>query len=258
MRDEEGEAGFRRDLERDPGCNSARLAKQHGLSNRAASRVIQEMATANGRKSGRRRVAGAGIVLSICGGAALTWSRTDDPPGPRAPRDTAVVALERDLYRALDARDPARVAEASRQLASEDDSLRLAALRYLVVNDESTEHRPAMLALLADPSDRVRPAAIQLMAGVPGAEVDERLLDLLLDPGRPQSERLLACASLERRAVTDRASAAQRALPALLDPSAAIREVTQRLLRGLTGKTLAVGTTNVDDLHAAWRQALAS
>jgi len=260
MRDEVAEARFRRDLERDPGCNSARLAKQHGLSNRAAIRVIEEVAATGARRRGRMRLVVAGTTL-VAAGTAI-WAACRSPGraelAPRPARDTTAVAIERDLYTALDQRDPARVLEAAGQLSSPDESLRLAALRYLVANEGITEYRDSMLDMVDDPSDRVRPAAIQLMAGVPGATVDDRLLDVLLDAKRPQSERLLASTSLERRPITDCPAAARRAVDALLDPSAAIREVTLRLLRGLTGKTITVGTNDLNALHAAWQQALAS
>ena len=260
MRDDEAEAAFRRALQRDPGCNSTRLAKQHGLSSRAASRILRELEGSAARtwRRGGRLLAGGAVVLAVLGGA-WAWSRSAGHAAPALPsRDTAAVALERDLYQALDARDPARVADGAQQLYSPDDSLRLAALRYLVANEGIAEHQDAMLALVDDPSDRVRPAAIQLLAGVVGAEVDDRLLDVLLDGARPQAEWLLACASLERRAITDRPAAARRAVGALLDPSAAIRDVTQRLLRGLTGKTVTVGAADSSALHAAWQQALTS
>lgn len=259
MRDDEAEAAFRQALQRDPGCNSTRLAKQHGLSSRAARRILRELAgsRAGSWRRGGLLLAGGAVALAVAG--AWAWSGSGDRATPPPPsRDTTAVALERDLYKALDARDPARVADAARQLSSPDDSLRLAALRYLVANEGIAEHQDAMLALVADPSDRVRPAAIQLLADVAGPEVDQRLLDVLLDGDRPQAERLLACAGLERRAVVDRAGVARRAVDALLDPAPAIREVAQRLLRGLTGKTVTVGTADSSALHAAWQQALTS
>ncbi len=261
MHDEEAEAAFRRAIERDPGCNSTRLAKQHGLSGRAARRILRELAGNGAGRWHRGRVFAGGAALLAVGCSVWAWSSwsTSAEQAPVRPsRDTAAVALERDLYQALDARDPARVADAAQQLSSPDDSLRLAALRYLVANEGISEHQDAMLALVDDPSDRVRPAAIQLLAGVAGAGVDDRLLDVLLAGARPQAERLLACASLERRTVADRPAAARRAVDALLDPSAAIREVTQRLLRGLTGKTVTVGSADTTAIHAAWQQALTS
>ena len=230
---------FRAALRAAPTADPGRLAKQHGLSGRAARRLVRELEREGVLRS-RRGVRLAVLAVVVAGGAWIVW-RALAPDPARAPPASSVdtrrpvaAVQERDLYQAIDARDPGRIAAAAGQLTSEDEPLRLAALRYLVAVG-ATECQDAILARLDDPSERLRLAAIQLVARLPGATVDERLAAVFVDPRRPLGERTVAAASLGQRKVEAPGRLASRPLarqllPALQDASLPIRDETARLL----------------------------
>lgn len=252
-------------LRADPHADPARLAKALGLSSRARRRIVRELeleGVLRARWRGRL-LAGLLVVGAVSGG--LWWAlggrgeRAEVPEaGPeRRPLSPEAAAAERDLYRAIDRRDPAKLDEARAQLASPEPPLRLAALRYLVSvggSEQAPSTLSAMLALTDDPSERVRGAAVQLVASLPGAlpPVDERLANVLADAGRPIAERRVAAEGLEAREVERPHEVAQGVLPALRDDSLPLREATVRVLVRLMGRSVPVSVEDPSALHAAW------
>lgn len=260
MTHEAPEDAFKQAVRADPRVNTKRLAKELGLSGRAARRLVAELEAEGVVRTRRGRWAALAAVV-VLGGALAAWAlRPDEDPATRLPgqapaRRPAAVALETDLYKASDAQDLSRVDDARRQLDDEDEPLRLAALRYLV-QAKATAHTAAILARVDDPSERVRLVALQLVGQLPGDAVDQRLADVILDSKRPPAERSLATSSLSQRKVAGAAQVAQRLLPALLDASATVRDETSRLLAKLTARSVAVGPEDASRLHAAWQAVL--
>lgn len=250
-------------LRADPHADPARLAKALGLSSRARRRIVRELeleGVLRARWRGRL-LAGLLVVGAVSGG--LWWAlggrgeRGEVPEaGPeRRPLSPEAAAAERDLYRAIDRRDPAKLDEARAQLASPEPPLRLAALRYLVSvggSEQTPSRLSAMLAMTDDPSERVRGAAVQLVASLPGAAVDGRLASVLADAGRPIAERRVAAEGLEAREVERPHEVAQGVLPALRDDSLPLREATVRVLVRLMGRSVPVSVEDPLALHAAW------
>jgi hypothetical protein len=226
------ETTFLSRLREDPEANVPRLAREVGISNRLARRLV---AQATGKRSRTRSIT-ALVGLVALGAGALAFAltrerrgvaRTED--GPRASED---VVRERDLYGALDRGDRTQVAEAQAQLASSDEGVRLAALRYLA-GLGGADQGSLLARLVDDPSERVRAAAVQLLGGIPGVEIDRALLRVAGSVERPLAERLLALTAIQGRELSVRSEAidALRALGG--DPSPALREESARALRRL-------------------------
>ncbi|MCO5171637.1 MAG: hypothetical protein M9894_35490 [Planctomycetes bacterium] len=252
---------FRAALRADPAASAARLAKQLGVSGRARRRIEREL-EAEGVLRTRRRWWIAGGLVVVGGLAAGSWavlgggeSTGASPASERRVLSPEAAALERDLYRAIDRRDPARTAEALFQLRAEEEPLRLAALRYLV-SVGATERADELVALVDDPSERVRTVAIQLLGSVSGAAIEERLAKVLADGSRPLGERTIAAASLEARRCDRPQQVARLVLPALLDDSQPLRAATVRVLAALSGLRVEASVADRTALHAAWRAAV--
>lgn len=254
------EDAFRSALRADPTLNANHLAKELGLSGRARRRLEREL-EAEGVLRSRRQLKALGLVAAsafVLGGLWLVFGGrplSDTTPSAqpeRRPLSPEAAALERSLYAAIDQRDPAKTQEATSQLASPDEPLRIAALRYLVTVN-ATEQTEAMLALADDSSARVRTSAIQLIASLPGERVDERLALIVADTKRLLGERSVALAGLEGRTVERPEHMARLVLPALLDDSLPLRQATDRLLAKLMSRDLLVDAKDKTKLHAAWR-----
>ncbi len=248
------EERFLAQLRANPRSSPKRVARELGVSGRAARRLMAQL-EAEGVVSARRSrwlvlavLAFAGSALGAIG-LGPKGTVAVPPPQPVAPE---AQAKERELYGALDRRDPARVDLARAELKSEEEVVRLAALRYLAGVDADA-HAPELLPLFDDPSERVRPVALQLLGRVPGRTVEDALVAVLLRTDRPQSDRLLALTCLRDRPPSS--SLAPSVLPVLLDEAPALREQTAALLGRLTRKTVET-SSDARTLHAAWRDAL--
>lgn len=255
------EEHFLERLRADPNAHSGRLARELGLSNRAARRLVAQITAEGFVRAHRRRHA----TLTILGLAALLASSyglyklvTSSPV--RVPRSEKVVAIERALYGALDRRDRSRTSEALEHLRSAgDDSLRLAALRYLT-GVQAQEHVEQIAPAVDDSSERVRVAAIQLVARLEGPVVEGALVQVAVSSDRAQSERLLALAGLkhESRAGARSKDLARSLLPALRDSSPVIRAEAGGVLEFLTRSSVKVGPTPPEAFHEAWTALLAT
>jgi hypothetical protein len=241
----------------DPGADPTRVARQVGISNRLARRLVADLAQQVATRRSRRRVVLAALILG--GGGTLfllTRPKTPTPsPPPKPALSREEKAAERSLYEALDAQDASHTDQALTELSSGKDELRLAALRYLV-QVGAGEHTSQLLALLDDPSDRVRAPAIQLVGKLPGSTVDERLSAVAVDDHRALAERLLALSTLEERRVASKDQIARELLPALLSGSEAVRQRTSAVLQALTGKRVQVASSDPKKLHAEWQSVL--
>lgn len=244
-------------MRQDPGADPKRVAREAGISGRAARRLLARLETEGvvRTRSRRRLAAGAVLAGAVIAGVYAVWTPNQPAPHPLegAPSHEAR-AKERELYLALDRKDPARVESAVRELSHPTESVRLAALRYLATVSLA-QHVSELVALFDDPSDRVRPVALQLVGHAPGREVEAALVGALRRDERPLAERLVAVSCLrDRRA---KAEIAPELLPVLLDDSRALRDEVSQLLAQLTGQRVDVDAANPEALHAAWRQALA-
>ena len=253
------EESFLARLRADPDASAKRIAGEVGISSRAARRLVAQL-EAEGVRRSRLKVR-AGLSGGLVGALAIVGYLLAPGDAPSAP--PAVVALssevkakERELYAALDTKDPARVAEAKEELANPQEAVRLAALRYLAALS-SSDHAKELVPLFEDPSDRVRTVALRLVGGAPGAEVEAALVRVLLRRDRALAERLLAVSCLRERAPSEHLAA--EVLPVLLDGSQILRKETAQLLAQLTREQVDVGAgaaTDPEVLHAAWREAL--
>lgn len=248
-------------LRADPTADAARLAARLGISGRARRRIKREL-EAEGVLKTRRRWWVAGALLLAGGVAVGLWaivggSESSRPIDfvERRPLSPEAAALEQDLYRAIDTRDPARVEVALEQLENPAESMRLAALRYLV-SVGATEQIGALLALVDDPSERVRTVAVQLLGPLPGGAVEDRLAQVLADGARPLGERTVAAASLEGRRCQRPQEVARLVLPALLDDSQPLRVAAARVLTAQTSRSVTADVADRQALHAAWSTAI--
>lgn len=262
---------LREALRVDPSASARRLASELGVSGRARRRVEHDLEEERARRArGRRKLVTATLLL---GAGAGLWFAVGAREGAanrseRAPRAGRVAlapeaaAAETALYQAIDARDPARAAQARAELVSPEEPLRLAALRYLT-QVSATEPLEPLLALFDDPSERVRTVAIRALGDLPGEVVEARLVQALLDPRRPHAERAMAAASLERRKPARPGALARQLLPALLDDSRPLRGAVARILRRWIGSLGGEELPTVDPgdprkLHDAWQAAVAA
>lgn len=245
-------------LRADPHANTRHLARELGLSNRTARRLVAQLTTERFVRAHLRRRALLVVVAfaGLAGSGYRLYQLVRSPLEP-SPRTDESAAVERALYEALDRRDRSRTSEALEHLRSVDESVRLAALRYLT--GVQVEHVEQIVPLVDDPSDRVRVAAIQLVARLDGPLVEEALVRVAVTAGRAQSERLVALAGLAQ--VASKAPArdlARSLLPAALDPSPAIRMEVGRVLEALTQARVDVGPTPPEPFHDAWASVLAA
>lgn len=250
------EHSFLSRMRADPHADAKRVAREAGISSRAARRLIAQLEVEGVLRSRlRRRVAvGAAVLGGLAVGGLLAPGR---PPEAAAPTARAlppeVKAKERELYAALDRKDPARVAAANAELGSSEEVVRLAALRHLAAVSLA-DHAKDLVPLFDDPSERVRSVALQLVGRAPGREIEVGLVQVLRRGERPLAERLLAVSRLRERGANE--SLAGEVVPVLLDGSQALREETSLLLAQLSGRRVNVGVSDPKALHAAWREAL--
>lgn len=240
----------------DPRADVKRAAREAGVSSRAARRLIAVLETEGVLRSRRRRHVAVGVLVlgALAGTAYLLFGKRREAASPSSRAlSPEVKEKEKELYAALDRKDPARVAAAKAELASSEEVVRLAALRYLATVNVA-EHAEQLRPLFDDSSERVRSVALQLVGAAPGREVEAGLVQVLRSEDRPLAERLLAVSKLRERRASR--TVAPEVLPVLLDSSQALREETSLLLAQLTSKQVAAGSGDAKALHAAWREAL--